>query len=92
MCKAELIIHAKVGLHARPAASFVKTANSFKSTINARNLTARRGPANAKSILSLLTLGVEQNHAVEVMAEGVDEAEAVAALCRLVESNFGEME
>ncbi|MGH9201716.1 MAG: HPr family phosphocarrier protein [Vicinamibacterales bacterium] len=92
MQTAELIVRAKVGLHARPAASFVKTAASFKCNVNACNVTAPRGPVNAKSLLGVLTLGVEQNHTVEVIAEGLDEAEAIAALRSLVESNFGEGE
>jgi phosphotransferase system HPr (HPr) family protein len=88
----ELVVRAKVGLHARPAAVFVKTALAFQCNVNVRNLTAPRGPVNAKSILSVLTLGVEQNHRIEVSAEGGDEAEAIAALRSLVESNFDETE
>jgi phosphotransferase system HPr (HPr) family protein len=89
MQTAELIVRARVGLHARPAATFVKMAASFKSDVVVRNVSARRGPANAKSILSVLTLGVEQNHTIEVTVEGADESEAITALRDLVESNFG---
>jgi len=92
MQKAELVVRAKVGLHARPAATFVKTAGSFKCSVNVSNVTARRGPVDAKSILSILALGVEQNHTIEVTADGADEAEAIGALQRLVRSNFGEAE
>ena len=92
MQKTELVVRARVGLHARPAVSFVKTAVGFACTINVRNVTAQRGPANAKSILSVLSLGVEQNHTIEVAADGVDEAQALAALSSLVASNFGEAE
>lgn len=88
----ELVVRAKVGLHARPAALFVKTAAAFKSDVTIRNVTSPRGPVNAKSILSVLTLGVEQNHAIEVGAEGEDEAGAIDALRQLIESNFGEVE
>lgn len=89
MQQAELVVRAKVGLHARPAATFVKTAAAFQCNVNVRNMTAQRGPANAKSILSVLTLGVEQNHKIEVTTEGADEEPAIAALRELVESNFG---
>jgi len=92
MQKTELVVRAKVGLHARPAASFVKTAGSYKCNLSVRNVTAQRGPANAKSILGVLTLGVEQNHTIEVTADGPDEAEAISSLRILVESNFGEPE
>ena len=92
MQKVEMVVRSKVGLHARPAASFVKTAVVFRCGINVRNVTDPRGPVNAKSILSVLTLGVEQNHTIEVAADGDDEREALDALRQLVESNFGESE
>jgi len=80
----------RVGLHARPAALFVQTAAQFQSTITVRSVTRNVGPVNAKSILSVLTLGAEQGHVLEITAEGPDEAEAIAALRALVESKFGE--
>jgi len=84
-----LIIRNKVGLHARPAALFVQTAGRFKSKV----LAIKDGrEVNAKSILSVLTLGAEQGSMVTVRAEGEDEVEAVEALKELVESNFGERE
>jgi phosphotransferase system HPr (HPr) family protein len=45
---------------------------------------------NAKSILRVLGLGAEQNHEIEISAEGEDAQEALAALASLVQSNFGE--
>ncbi len=47
-------------------------------------------PANAKSILSLLTLGANQGAVITVKANGEDEEQAVKALQELVASNFGE--
>jgi|GEM_PF-31510 len=79
-----------VGLHARPAAEFVKRANQFSADIRIRNLTQNTAWANAKSILGVLTLGVEKGHEIEVTAEGADANEAFRALCTLVESDFGE--
>ena len=78
------------GLHARPASMFVKTANTFTSSILVQNLNDMSDPVNAKSILSVLTLGVSQNHEIEIVAEGEDADEAVNALKNLIESNFGE--
>ncbi len=92
MQKTELVIRAKVGLHARPAAEFVKTAGAFTCRVNVRNVSVPGGFVNAKSILSVLSLGVAQDHVVEIAADGADEAEAIAALRTLVESNFGEAE
>jgi phosphotransferase system HPr (HPr) family protein len=87
MQEVTLIIRNKVGLHARPAALFVRTANRFTSKVVAIK---DEHEANAKSILSVLTLGADQGAVVTVRAEGEDEAEAVEALKELVENNFGE--
>lgn len=91
MTEAHLIIDRPSGLHARPAALFVRTASQFQARIRARNLSrdAER-EADVKSILSLMTLGIEQGHEILVRADGPDEEAAIAALRRLVESNFDE--
>ena len=86
----ELVVTHSVGLHARPAAEFVKTASSFPCDIQVCNLTEDGEPKNAKSILSVLTLGVNQNHHIRVDAEGEQADEALDAIKGLVENNFGE--
>lgn len=79
----------EVGLHARPAAEFVKTAAQFKSKILVRNLTRPSAtPVDAKSILSVLVLGVEKGHEIELTSEGEDEVQAVQSLRELIESDF----
>ncbi len=89
MQEVTLTIRNKVGLHARPAALFVQTASKYKSNV----LAIKDGrEVNAKSILSVLTLGAEQGAVVTVRAEGEDEVEAVEALKELVENDFGEEE
>jgi phosphotransferase system HPr (HPr) family protein len=87
---AELDIHNKSGLHARPAAMFVKTAAAFRSSVFVENLTRGSKPANAKSLLAVLGCGVEQGHRIRVSAEGEDEAAAIAAVRMLAEGGFGE--
>ena len=77
-----------VGLHARPAAIFVQNANKFRSRITIRNVSIGGTFVNAKSILHVLTLGVEQGHEVEILVEGEDEATAAAALKQLLVSDF----
>jgi len=89
MIEKQLVIKNKVGLHARPAALFVQTANKFKCTLK---LALGGQEINAKSILSLLKLGANQGAVVTLRAEGEDEAQAVVTLEALVESNFGEPE
>jgi phosphocarrier protein HPr len=86
----QIVVMDPVGLHARPAALFVKLANSFTSNISICNLSTSGKWANAKSILGVLTCGVKQGDQIEVKAEGTDESEAVNALEKLVLSNFAE--
>lgn len=87
MPETTITIHHKVGLHARPAVSFVQTARQFKSDIK---VTHGEREANGKSILKVLTLGAEQGAVITIRAEGEDANQALAALERLIESNFGE--
>lgn len=86
----QFVVMDPVGLHARPAASFVKLASSFASNISISNVSTAGKWANAKSILGVLTCGVKQGDKIEVKAEGVDESEAVEALQKLVLSGFVE--
>jgi phosphotransferase system HPr (HPr) family protein len=83
-----LIVTDDVGLHARPAAEFVKLAGQFKSSLQVRNLTKQSDWVDAKSILMVLTLGVEQNHEIELVAEGEDEEVAIQSMEELVQHNF----
>lgn len=78
-----------VGLHARPAALFVSSAKNSQSVIQIRNLSKSSAWGNAKSILSVLTLGIEKDHQIEIKAEGPDEEQAIQSLEALVKSNFG---
>ena len=82
-----LIINHEVGLHARPASLFVQTAAKFTSDI-----TVSHGDrtANAKSILTVLTLGAHQGAEITIKAEGDDADDALTALEQLVQNNFGE--
>jgi len=80
----------EVGLHARPAAMFVKKASSFKSKVMVENVTRATAPVNAKSILSVLSIGVLKNHEIRIQAEGEDEESAIKSLVELIESDFGE--
>jgi phosphocarrier protein HPr len=87
MPEIKLEITNKVGLHARPAALFVQTANKFKSTITVKNGDVT---ANAKSILRVLTLGAGNGVVITVIAEGEDAEQALKALQELLANNFGE--
>ena len=83
----ETVLTNQVGLHARPATFFIQKANEFKCGI-----WLERGDrkVNAKSLLGVLSLGIVKGGEVTIIADGEDEAEAMAALLHLVATNFGE--
>ena len=82
-----LTIRNKVGLHARPAALFVQTATKFQCEIRVKN---QDKLVNAKSILSVLSMGVKAGEEIIIDAEGTDADLALQTLQGLAESNFGE--
>ena len=89
MQKIEVVLRNEAGLHARPASRFVRESNRYKSDIYILNEGIRY---NAKSIMSILSSGIEEGTKLIIQAEGEDEKEAVAALRDLVDNNFGEQE
>ena len=77
----------QLGLHARAAARFVHLATRFVSQIRV----ARESKVmDGKSIMGILLLAAARGTTITISAEGLDEADAVEALVRLVESGFGE--
>ena len=83
MPSVDVVVADPVGLHARPAAEFVRTANTFASTIA---VTCEGKSANAKSILQVISLNVRQGATVTLTATGPDANEALSALAKLIES------
>jgi len=79
-------IRSKSGLHARPAATFVQKAKTFRSQIT---LSKNDKTANAKSILSVLTLGAEQGDQVLLKVTGDDAEIAIGELASLLEEDLG---
>ncbi len=75
------------GLHARSAATIVKLATLFQSSIELSN---GAKVANAKNIMALLLLEASKDTQLTVCANGVDEAQALAEMIALIENNFGE--
>ena len=86
-----LTIPNELGLHARPAAQFVKLASRFVAQVTLRNLTEETPPVNAKSIVQVMMAGVRGGQRVAIVAQGPDAAEALATLAALVEAGFGEL-
>ncbi|WP_367924673.1 HPr family phosphocarrier protein [uncultured Ruthenibacterium sp.] len=83
----------RTGLHARPASVFTNAAKQFSSRITIRNLSLAEedNVANAKSIISVLTLAMVRGSEIELTADGPDEQQAVDALVELIDGGFGEV-
>lgn len=78
-----------LGLHARAAAQLVRLAGNFKSRIKLERLD-NFVMADAKSILSVLTLAAARGTELKLTIDGIDEAEAQNALTELIVNGFGE--
>ena len=81
------VITNKLGFHARPAALFVQTANRFEASIEIQKEDLK---ADGKSIMGIMTLAAEMGSSIVIRAAGKDALEAVEALAKLIETNFGE--
>ena len=81
----------RLGLHARAAARLVRTATAFESALRLVRAD-RSASADAKSILSVLMLAASRGTELIITADGVDEREALDALCQLISGGFGEAE
>ncbi|MEA4906047.1 MAG: HPr family phosphocarrier protein [Chloroflexi bacterium] len=88
MKKAIIRIVNEVGLHARPASILVQQVNKFESKVSISNYTLGSKSVDAKSILGILTLGIEQGHEVALEIEGKDEESAITKIKGLIESDF----
>ena len=78
-----------LGLHARPAAQFVRTVEMFDADVT---VTRGHDTAGGDSILDLLMLNAGPGTSITVTATGPQAAEAMAALEALVAGKFGEDE
>ena len=80
----EVLVRNPEGLHARPAAEFVKLANTFpvKVTVNGKD---------AKSLLGIMSLGLTAGSTARIATEDAEGRAAVDALADLVDTGFGEV-
>ena len=87
MVSQKVTIKNPTGLHLRPAGILCKEAMNYKSliTFNFRDTTA-----NAKSVLSVLGACIKSGDEIELVCEGADEEEALAALVAVIEDGLGE--
>ncbi|MCR2043972.1 HPr family phosphocarrier protein [Anaerosalibacter massiliensis] len=81
----KVVVKNEIGLHARPAALFVQTANKYLSNIYIE-LDGKK--VNGKSIMGVMSLGVFQGEEINIIAQGEDEKEAVKDLSDLIENRI----
>jgi phosphocarrier protein HPr len=90
MIEKEVKIINRLGLHARAAAQLVRLAGKFKSKISLIRYD-NAVMADAKSILSVLTLAASKGTKLQLTVEGIDEKEAEKAIEELIGQGFGEI-
>ena len=90
MLKGRVTINNRLGLHARAAAQLVRLASSFQSKIKLLR-TDNSVIADAKSILSVLTLAASKGVELEIEIEGDDEQMAFEAIQEIFRNGFGEL-
>ena len=86
-CTGEVVIENRNGLHARPAAMFVKISSRYRAEVWVEKDGER---VNGKSIMGLMMLAAGKGSRLQVIAEGSDADKALAEIKNLVETRFGE--
>jgi phosphocarrier protein len=89
MLKQDVDIINKLGLHARASAKLTQTSGRFQSAVFITKYGRR---VNAKSIMGVMMLAAGKGTTLTLETEGVDEAEAMAAVVALINDKFGEGE
>ncbi|MBU4310382.1 HPr family phosphocarrier protein [bacterium] len=87
MQEKRLVIQNRAGLHARPAALFVQTANKFESQIK---VAKEDQEVDGKSIMGIMMLAAGKGTRIKITAAGADEKEALERLEELINKKFGE--
>ncbi len=87
MIQQSLTVQNKLGIHTRAAAKLVDVAKKFESRVE---LVYRDRVVDCKSIMGVITLGAQKDNTLEVVVDGNDEKEALAAITLLFDAKFGE--
>lgn len=87
MTTREVTITNRLGLHARAAAKFVQLASRYHAQIHVSHGSR---VMDGKSIMGILLLAAAHGTTITITSDGPDEQQAIAALCHLVETGFGE--
>ena len=87
---ATVVVRNPHGLHARPAADFIRLAGGFDCEILVRNLTNGKGPASARSMSALAAIEILQGHEIELAGRGPNAQNALTELKSRIEAGLGE--
>ncbi len=86
----EFVIRNEHGLHARPGTMLVNTIKQFNSDITVTNLDGSGKPANGRSLMKVVALGVKKGHRLRFTAQGDDARQALDAIGEAIASGLGE--
>lgn len=87
---AEFIVRNEHGLHARPGTVLVNTIKQFNSEITVTNLDGSGKPANGRSLMKVVALGVKSGHRLRFTARGEDAEQALKAIGDAIAAGLGE--
>lgn len=87
---AEFVIRNEHGLHARPGTMLVNTIKQFTSDITVTNLDGSGKPANGRSLMKVVALGVKKGHRLRFTAQGADAEQALNAIGTAIAAGLGE--
>ncbi|MFH2201960.1 MAG: HPr family phosphocarrier protein [Elusimicrobiota bacterium] len=91
MIEQEFTVENRLGLHARPAALFVRAASKFRCQVKVtKNVDGDKIEVNGKSVMGILMLAVAYGERVSVVLDGPDEQEALRAFGDLFAEKFSE--
>ena len=86
---AEFVVRNEHGLHARPG-TMVNTIKQFNSDITVTNLDGTGKPANGRSLMKVVALGVKKGHRLRFTAQGADAEQALKAIGDAIAAGLGE--
>ncbi|EBL4457840.1 fused PTS fructose transporter subunit IIA/HPr protein [Salmonella enterica subsp. enterica serovar Kentucky] len=87
---AEFVVRNEHGLHARPGTMLVNTIKQFYSEITVTNLDGTGKPANGRSLMKVVALGVKKGHRLRFTAQGEDAEQALKAIGDAIAAGLGE--
>lgn len=86
MVTQKVVVAEASGLHLRPAGKLCEMCLKYQSKIQIKK---GENIANAKSVLGVLAARVQQGDEIEIICDGTDENEALAALVMVIQEGFG---